>query len=201
MKDFIENRLREQGFLNIAGVDEVGRGPLAGPVVAAAVILPQGINLPGLRDSKQVPPSQRLDLFKLIRKKSLTWGLGIVPQGYIDQTNILKASLLAMEKAVSRLSLTPDYLLIDGISSINSTIPQSALKQGDARCPSIAAASILAKVIRDRIMEAIDLLYPQYGFSRNKGYGTREHIEALKEYGPCPWHRKTFRRVKELLLP
>ena len=163
------------------------------------MILPEKICLRGLKDSKQLSASQREELFNLIREGASAWGIGIVRHEAIDQMNILRASLLAMEKAVSRLAITPDYILIDGTAPIKTLIPQLPLKYGDTLCASIAAASIIAKVIRDRVMRVVDKLYPQYCFAKNKGYGTQEHLTALREYGPCPWHRKTFRGVKELL--
>jgi len=197
MEGILEERLRGKGYRHIAGVDEAGRGPLAGPVVAAAVILSTPHLLPGLDDSKRLTPKKRTELFHLIKAGAISWGVGIVPPPQIDATNILQATLLAMEKAVQRLRIRPDYLLIDGLVPINSPLPQSAIRHGDRICPAIAAASIVAKVIRDKIMEAIDRLYPQYGFSKNKGYGTRWHLEALRNYGPCPWHRRTFRGVAD----
>jgi ribonuclease HII len=167
--------------------------------VAAAVILPEKISLMGLKDSKQLSPSKREKLFNLIQQRASAWSIGIVRHDMIDRMNILRASLLAMEKAVSRLAIIPDYILIDGTFPIGNSIPQLSLKHGDALCACIAAASIVAKVIRDRIMRAVDQLYPEYAFGKNKGYPTQEHLSALKVYGPCPWHRKTFRGVKELL--
>ena len=188
-----EKDLTDLGFRHIAGVDEAGRGPLAGPVVAAAVIFPAGTFLPEVDDSKRLSPEKREVLYQKIIKGALAFGVGEVDVEAIDRVNIGQASLQAMRKAVEALSVTPDLLLIDG----NIPIPGMTIKQltvigGDAQSFSIAAASILAKVTRDRIMEAYEVLYPGYGFSQNKGYGTRSHREALKRLGPCEIHRRSF---------
>jgi len=188
-----EKDLTDLGFRHIAGVDEAGRGPLAGPVVAAAVIFPAGTFLPEVDDSKRLSAEKREVLYQKIIKGALAFGVGEVDVEAIDRVNIGQASLQAMRKAVEALSVTPDLLLIDG----NIPIPGMTIKQltvigGDAQSFSIASASILAKVTRDRIMEAYEVLYPGYGFSQNKGYGTRSHREALKRLGPCEIHRRSF---------
>jgi len=193
-----EDRARTLGHRVVAGVDEAGRGPLAGPVVAAAVILPTNFELPRLGDSKQLSPTVRERLFIQIRQQA-TVGVGIVTAAEIDELNILQATLKAMCLAVRRLRQTADYLLIDGITPVPLPLPQQTLKQGDARCASIAAASIMAKVVRDRMMVAYDRLYPGYGFSSHKGYGSALHLEAIARFGPSPLHRRTFRGVREHL--
>jgi len=190
-----ENTLFKQGYRNIAGIDEAGRGPLAGPVVAAAVVLPPNHSLRGTFDSKLLSFSRREKIFEIIRSQSICYSFGIVDQWEIDRINIHQASLKAMEIAVNNLPSEVEYLLIDGIYPINSSIPQKTVKHGDRISPLIGAASILAKVIRDRIMEKYHQLYPYYNFAKNKGYGTQEHQKALKQFGYCPLHRKTFRRV------
>ena len=197
-----ERELWRQGFTAVAGVDEAGRGPLAGPVVAAAVILGEDTQLPGLRDSKQLSAARREELFLKIRREALSVGLGIVSPKEIDQLNILRASLLAMKKAVESMKKPADFLLVDGIFTIPDLVvtrPQRALKQGDARCRAIAAASIVAKVIRDGIMTVQDRLYPGYGLAGNKGYPTAEHRAAIARLGVSPIHRRTFRGVREYL--
>lgn len=183
-----------------AGVDEAGRGPLAGPVVAAAVILPEEFTLNGLDDSKKLTNPQRLQILERVISSALSFAVGIVDHEEIDRINILRASLLAMEKAVSSLDRKPDFLLIDGNQRTSLPIPQETIIKGDSRCCSIAAASIVAKVRRDELMNRYHELYPQYNFRTHKGYATREHMEAIKKYGPCPIHRKSFRGVLELNL-
>lgn len=178
-----------------AGVDEVGRGPLAGPVVAAAVILPEVFSLEGLDDSKKLTHLQRLEMLEKINSTALALAVGIVDHEEIDSINILRASLLAMEKAVNNLLMKPDFLLIDGNQRTSLPIPQKTIIKGDSRCCSIAAASIVAKVVRDELMVQYHELYPQYNFKTHKGYATREHLEAIRKYGPCPIHRKSFRGV------
>ncbi len=192
---FFESAAFEQGYRIVAGVDEAGRGPLAGPVVAAAVILPAGIILPGIRDSKKMTEKARIKAFSEIVKNAAAIGIGVVSHTYIDQFNILKASLESMKNAVKHLNVHPDYLLVDGIFKISDPLPQKCIIKGDQLSHSISAASIIAKVYRDRIMCSYHRLYPEYGFYKNKGYGTTEHLEALKRYGPCPVHRMTFRGV------
>jgi ribonuclease HII len=193
-----ESRTRALGYRLIAGVDEAGRGPLAGPVVAAAVILPEQFELPGLNDSKQLSSAVRQRLFLQIRQQAAV-GVGIVAAAEIDEMNILRATLKAMCLAVRRLRQAADYLLVDGITPVPLPLPQRTLKQGDARCASIAAASIMAKVVRDRMMIAYDRLYPGYGFAGHKGYGSALHMEAIARLGPSPLHRRTFRGVREHL--
>jgi ribonuclease HII len=189
-----ERRLWIKGKLP-AGVDEAGRGPLAGPVVAAAVIFPQGCWLDGINDSKKLSPKKREELFYEIKKSALTTAIAIIKPEIIDQINILRASLLAMEQAVKKLDTRPDYILIDGNYPIRTQIQQETMIKGDAKCCSIAAASILAKVTRDAIMDDYHLLYPQYNFKQHKGYPTREHLEAIRKFGHSPIHRKTFKGV------
>jgi ribonuclease HII len=181
-----------------AGVDEAGRGTLAGPVVAAAVILPEEFTLNGLDDSKKLTHPQRLQILRRIIYSALSFAVGIVDHEEIDRMNILRASLLAMEKAVASLDRKPDFLLIDGNQRTSLPIPQETIIKGDSRCCSIAAASVVAKVRRDELMNRYHELYPQYNFRTHKGYATREHMEAIKKYGPCPIHRKSFRGVLEL---
>ena len=192
---FHEEAAREAGFSIIAGVDEVGRGPLAGPVVAAAVILPESPLLPGVKDSKLMTPKSREEAFEAIRFEALSAAVGVVSRAYIDRFNILKASLEAMARAVRSLDPQPEFLLVDGIYPVSLSIPQQCLKKGDQVSLSISAASVVAKVYRDRIMTAYHDVFPAYGFAQNKGYGTPQHLEALKKYGPSPIHRLTFRRV------
>jgi len=191
-----EARLRADGAGRVAGVDEAGRGPLAGPVVAAAVILDETEVYPGVGDSKQMDPASREKAFWLILRRARAVGLGLVGQAEIDRINILQASLKAMVLAVSRLNPAPDFLLIDGNMPIPADVPQRAVKQGDRLVLSIGAASVVAKVVRDRIMAAYGCRYPQYGFDSHKGYGTKAHIEALDRYGPCPLHRMSFRPLR-----
>ncbi|MCP4689946.1 MAG: ribonuclease HII [Desulfobacterales bacterium] len=192
-----ENQAASQGFKRIAGIDEAGRGPLAGPVVAAAVILPSSFSVPGVTDSKKLSARQRDHLFDEVYHDALSVGIGLVDHAEIDRINILKASLLAMAIAVENLQPQPDYLLIDGTFTIESKLPQEAITKGDARSVSIAAASIVAKVSRDRLMERYHEEYPHYDFAKNKGYPTRAHKEALREFGHCRIHRLTFKGVKE----
>ena len=194
-----EVRLRRQGYKVVAGVDEAGRGPLAGPVLAAAVVLPEHFQLPGLTDSKKLSPAARERLFPLIRQQALAVGIGLASPAEIDQLNILQGTLQAMLRAVNRLSPEPDYLLIDGITPLPQARPQQALKKGDSRSLSIAAASVIAKVVRDRLMVHYDRRYPGYGFAAHKGYGSAAHRQAIADLGPCPIHRTTFRGVREYL--
>ena len=189
-----ERRIWNIGKIS-AGIDEAGRGPLAGPVVAAAVILPEGYEFNGLNDSKKLSPQKRESLFHQIKSLAIATGVGIVEPGEIDRINILRAALLAMEIAVKNLNPQPDYLLIDGNTRTSLLIPQETVVKGDSRCCSIAAASIIAKVTRDSIMDYYHNIYPEYNFKRHKGYPTKEHFEALGRFGPCPIHRKTFNGV------
>ncbi len=196
---FFEKMYWDQGFFPVAGTDEAGRGCLAGPVVAAAVILPKDVHLPDVTDSKVLRPEQRESLYCLIQEKCLAWAISEVSAREIDQTNILQASLKAMVKAVEKLAPRPALLLVDGNQPIPSKIIQKTIIKGDSRSLSIAAASILAKVYRDRLMAALHEEYPRYGFDKHKGYATKLHKEALRENGPSPCHRTTFKGVKELL--
>jgi ribonuclease HII len=189
---------RDRGYTRIAGVDEAGRGPLAGPVVSAAVILPPDFDAP-VNDSKKLTPRQRERLFDRIQAEAVAVGVGIVDPDEIDRINILQASLLSMAMAVSRLDPPPDFLLIDGRHDIPTELPQAAIVKGDSRSASIAAASIVAKVSRDRIMRQYHDRFPQFGFDRHKGYPTKAHREAIARHGPCDIHRRTFRGVKEYL--
>jgi len=188
------------GYARIAGIDEAGRGPLAGPVVAAAVILPDAADLPGIDDSKKLTAAVRERLFDLINEHALAVGVGIGDHELIDRVNILQATLAAMRQAVQSLSQPPDYLLIDGTSGISLPIPQKTIKKGDSASISIAAASIIAKVTRDRMMVELDSRYPQYGFAAHKGYGCASHMAAIAAHGPCDIHRKTFRGVREYVI-
>ena len=176
----------------ICGIDEAGRGPLAGPVAAAAVILPKDCVILYLNDSKKLSPARRDALFDEIMEKAVAYHVGIVSPERIDEINILQATYEAMRKAVAGLSVTPDLLLNDAVTIPEIGIRQVPIVKGDAKSISIAAASILAKVTRDRMMEAYDAMWPEYGFAKHKGYGTAQHIAALKEYGPCPIHRRSF---------
>lgn len=192
-----EKEARKQGYSKIAGIDEAGRGPLAGPVVAAATILPQQFSLPHLDDSKRLSPKRRERLFSAIYEQAVSIGIGIVDPAEIDRINILQATLLSMHMAVDNLRPAPDYLLVDGIFPIRSRLPQQVIKYGDRHCTSIAAASIIAKVTRDRLMRLYDEEFPEYCFGKNKGYGTEEHRAAIRTFGYCWIHRKTFRGVRE----
>jgi len=188
-----EKKLWKKNFKCVAGVDEVGRGPLAGPVAAAAVVFPPDVKIKGLADSKQLTPKKRERLFHEIKKKALGIGVGKVSHKLIDKLNIGRANLLAMKKAVEKLPLPPDYILIDGgRHKIDLTLKQRGISGGDRKCASIAAASIIAKVIRDRIMLRYHQRYPGYRFDRHKGYGTRKHIRFILKHGPSPLHRRSF---------
>jgi ribonuclease HII len=194
---FFEIMARRQGYRVVAGIDEAGRGPLAGPVVAAAVILPEEFDLPGLTDSKLLSAKKRDQLYPLIYEQALAVGIGVSRAGEIDRINILQATLKGMSRAVTRLAVVPDFLLVDGITPIPTGIDQKTLIKGDSRSLSIAAASVVAKVVRDRIMVAYDRLFPEYGFAGHKGYGSQRHRDAVARYGPCVCHRRTFAGVKE----
>ena len=189
MREF-ENKYSDLGA--VAGIDEAGRGPLAGPVVAAAVILPKDIFLPFLNDSKKVTEKRRDVLFDQIKQEAIAYGIGIASNALIDEINILQATYEAMREAISKLSKTPDILLVDAVHIPDINIKQVGIVKGDAKSVNIAAASILAKVTRDRLMLEYDKIYPEYGFASNKGYGTAKHIEALKECGACDIHRRSF---------
>jgi len=196
---FFEDQARERGSRFIAGIDEAGRGPLAGPVVAAAVILPAEFDLPGLTDSKKLSRKKREELYPLIRQQSIAVGVALASPREIDCSNILAATLTSMHRAVSRLPVPADYLLVDGMTPIASKLPQKTITQGDSRSLSIAAASVVAKVVRDRIMIAFDRHFPAFGFARHKGYGSTEHREAIARLGPTPLHRTSFRGVREFV--
>ena len=189
MREF-ENKYSDLAY--VAGIDEAGRGPLAGPVVAAAVILPKDIFLPFLNDSKKVTEKRRDILFDEIKQNAIAYGIGIASNTLIDEINILQATYEAMREAVNALEKTPDILLVDAVHIPDINIKQVGIVKGDAKSVNIAAASILAKVTRDRLMAEYDKIYPEYGFASNKGYGTATHIAALKEIGPCAIHRKSF---------
>ncbi|HZV81581.1 MAG TPA: ribonuclease HII [Geobacteraceae bacterium] len=192
-----EDLARSRGFNAIAGVDEAGRGPLAGPVVAAAVILSSSVDIPGINDSKKLTASVRDALFERICAEAVAVGVGVCDSCTVDRINILQATLRAMEEAVGRLQVPADYLLIDGISRTASHLPQKIIKKGDSLSISIAAASIVAKVTRDRMMLEYDQLYPEYGFAGHKGYGSASHLAVIANRGPSPIHRLTFRGVRE----
>lgn len=188
----IERGLHLEGFRRIAGVDEAGRGPLAGPVVAAAAVFGPDVEVPGVRDSKLLSPGRREELYGEIMRRAEHVGVGIVHEGTIDRVNILNATFLAMEQAVGALPVAPDLLLVDGNRFRAGPVPYRTIVGGDRRCFSIAAASIVAKVTRDRLMAEYDRLYPGYGFLRNKGYPTQEHRDAVLRLGVCPIHRRSF---------
>jgi len=194
--NYFEERARQRGFRLIAGIDEAGRGPLAGPVVAAAVVLPDRYSHPEINDSKKLTSRSRELLFEVIRTDALAVGIGVVDSRVIDELNILRATLLAMREAVADLQVVPDCLLVDGNQSVPLEIPQETIVKGDARSVSIAAASIVAKVSRDRIMEIYHRQFPYYNFFKNKGYGTAEHRQAIREHGFCKIHRRSF-HIKE----
>ena len=193
----IENEKKAEGYNLICGVDEAGRGPLAGAVYAAAVILPQDIVIPGLNDSKKLSEKRREELFEIIIEKAKTYSIASVGEKRIDEINILNATFEAMNKAVNSLSIQPDCVLIDGNRIKGMSIPHETVVKGDAKSASIAAASILAKVSRDRYITKLAEKYPEYGFEKHKGYGTASHNEAILKYGPCEIHRRTF--LKKLL--
>lgn len=192
-----EKRLLRRGYTVVAGVDEAGRGALAGPVVAAAVILPLDGDFEGVDDSKKLSPAERDKLYDSIMERALAVGVGNGEHKLIDRVNILQATLHAMKEAVAALTLKPDYLLVDGISAPPVPLPMMTIKRGDGASVSIAAASIIAKVTRDRLMGEYARLYPSYGFELHKGYGSKAHLRAIVEHGPCPIHRSTFRGVRE----
>jgi ribonuclease HII len=196
----LDPSFRPHGEFLLAGVDEAGRGPWAGPVTAAAVILPPGAALPGLDDSKKLTPLQRDRLFDLIRNRALAFAVESVDSTEIDRLNILQATFLAMRRALGKLAPAPHLVLVDGSLGIPGLpLPQRPLVGGDGKSASVAAASVLAKVTRDRLMQESHTLYPVYGFDRHKGYGAPVHAEALRRHGPCPLHRRSFAPVKETL--
>ena len=191
----IEDTFFDQGLQVICGVDEAGRGPLAGPVCAAAVILPKHLEIPGLTDSKKLSDKRRRELFPEIQRQAIAYGIGFASEKEIDEINILKATFLAMERALAQLPITPELVLIDGNRERDFGLPAKTVIKGDSLSANIAAASILAKVSRDDLMLEMAREYPQYGFEIHKGYGTKAHYAALRMYGPCPIHRRTFLRT------
>lgn len=191
-----EKKIWDTGKMHVAGIDEVGRGPLAGPVVAAAIVLPSDFHVLGVNDSKQLSAVKREELFQEIKEAAIAIGIGVVSAGVIDQINIYEASKKAMIQAVEELTITPDHLLIDAMR-LPLSIPQEKIIKGDAHSISIGAASIIAKVTRDRMMMDYDKAYPGYGFAKNAGYGTKEHLAGLKQQGPSPIHRLSFAPVRE----
>jgi len=188
----IENSFYSEDLRVICGVDEAGRGPLAGPVCAAAVILPKGLELPGLTDSKKLTDKKRRELFPLIQEQAIAYGIGFASEQEIDEINILQATFLAMQRALDQLAVKPDLALIDGNREKDFGLPVKTVVKGDSLSANIAAASILAKVSRDNLMQEMASDYPQYGFDIHKGYGTKAHYAALREFGPSPIHRMTF---------
>jgi len=190
----IEKGHFENGVTLICGVDEAGRGPLAGPVCAAAVILPPGLEIPGLNDSKKLTDKKRRELFPIICEQAVAYGIAMVDEKTIDEINILQATYLAMEKAIAALSVRPGLALVDGNRARDFGVPVQTVVKGDSRSANIAAASVLAKVTRDTFMDEQAAVYPGYGFEIHKGYGTKAHYEALREKGPCPIHRQSFLR-------
>jgi ribonuclease HII len=195
----IEEKINARGLTRIAGVDEVGRGPLAGPVVAAAVLLPLDLRLPDVNDSKLITPRRRERLYEAIRASALAVCVRWAEPEEIDRINILEASRRAMREAVLGLPELPELALVDGLPVPNFPVEHIAVVKGDSSCLAIAAASIIAKVERDRMMRELDRVFPRYGFSRHKGYGTKEHLERLREHGPCPAHRHSFSPVRAFL--
>ena len=197
----LEIALQARGILRIAGIDEAGRGPLAGPVTAAAVILPEGFSCPGLDDSKKISASKREQLYEqLTTDPAILWSVATADRAEIDRLNILRATHLAMRRAAEALDPWPDHCLIDGLAVRGFPLPHDGIVKGDGLSLSIAAASVIAKVTRDRIMGEIDREFPQYGFSQHQGYGTKGHLEALRIHGPCSQHRGSFQPVAQLTL-
>lgn len=196
---FFERSARGSGYTCVAGLDEAGRGPLAGPVVAAAVVLPEGLLIEGLTDSKLVPEQLRDRLFDVIQQQAICYGIGVADERIIDEVNVLQATIIAMERALELLIPRPDYLLLDALTLPRVSLPQKPIIKGDSRSHSIAAASILAKVTRDRMMLELHRKFPQYNFQKHKGYGTKEHLALLAEHGPCEAHRKTFNPVARMV--
>jgi ribonuclease HII len=194
-----ERQFWDAGLRYVAGVDEVGRGPLAGPVVAVAVILPSEFDATGITDSKLLSPAQRIGLFPRISAEAITWGIGVISPDEIDRYNILGATFRAMQEALRQMQVKPDAVLVDGKQQIpDIRMPQRAIVDGDRHSVTIGCASILAKEVRDRLMEEYDQTYPEYGFARHKGYATADHLAALTRYGPTPIHRKSFAPVRNL---
>ena len=198
---FFENQAQKRGFQVIVGVDEAGRGPLAGPVVAASCLFSDNIIIEGIDDSKKIPPKKRRILFeKLINDEKIFYGIGVVEKEIIDKINIYQATIQAMLAAVNNMSIKPDYLLVDGMALSSSGIISEKIIKGDAKSISIAAASIIAKETRDDIMKEYHKIWPEYGFDKHKGYGTKQHISAIEKYGPCQIHRYSFEPIKSQLL-
>ncbi len=193
-----ENELYEKGITLIAGVDEVGRGPLIGPVVAAAVILPKGFYHPGIKDSKKLSEKKREELYKVITENALSIGVGTVSEEVIDEINIYEATKTAMKEAINSLAIPPEHVLIDAMK-LDLKMPSTSIIKGDALSESIAAASIIAKVTRDHLLMKMDEEYPMYDLKNNKGYGTKKHLEALEKYGACKYHRKSYSPVTKVL--
>lgn len=193
-----ENELYEKGITLIAGVDEVGRGPLIGPVVAAAVILPKGFYHPGIKDSKKLSEKKREELYKVITENALSIGVGTVSEEVIDEINIYEATKTAMKEAINSLTILPEHVLIDAMK-LDLKMPSTSIIKGDALSESIAAASIIAKVTRDHLLMKMDEEYPMYDLKNNKGYGTKKHLEALEKYGACKYHRKSYSPVTKVL--
>ena len=184
---------KNPNFKYICGIDEAGRGPLAGPVVVACAVMPRDSMIEGVNDSKKISEKKREELFEKITSEAISYGVGVIDQKEIDRINILNATKEGLTMAVKELSVRPDLIIVDALNNIDTEgIPYESIIKGDAKCYSIAAASIIAKVTRDRIMRQWDEIYPQYGFIKHKGYGTAAHIAAIKEYGPCPLHRNSF---------
>ena len=189
----IDKEFFDKGVKHIAGIDEAGRGPLAGPVVVASVILPQDSMIEGINDSKKVSEAKREKLYDIIINEAISYGVGIIYQDEIDEINILQATKKGLTEAIKQMEIKPNIIMVDALSGIDTLgIPYKSIIKGDAKCYSIAAASIIAKVTRDRIMREWDKVYPEYGFGSHKGYGTAKHIAAIREFGPCPIHRRTF---------
>ena len=189
----IEKVFYNKGIEYIAGIDEAGRGPLAGPVVVASVIMPKDSMIEGINDSKKVSEKKREKLYDIILEEAISYGIGIIYQDEIDEINILQATKKGLTEAVEQMKIKPDLIMVDALTGIDTLgIPYQSIIKGDAKCYSISAASIIAKVTRDRIMREWDKVYPEYGFAAHKGYGTAKHIAALKEYGPCEIHRRSF---------
>lgn len=193
-----ENELYEKGITLVAGVDEVGRGPLIGPVVAAAVILPKGFYHPGIKDSKKLSEKKREELYKVITENALSIGVGTVSEEVIDEINIYEATKTAMKEAINSLAIPPEHVLIDAMK-LDLKMPSTSIIKGDALSESIAAASIIAKVTRDHLLMKMDEEYPMYDLKNNKGYGTKKHLEALEKYGACKYHRKSYSPVTKVL--
>ena len=188
-----ENELRKKGFKYICGIDEAGRGPLAGPVVVASVIMPEDSMIEGVNDSKKISEKKREQIYDQILEEAISYGVAIIGQDEIDEINILNATKNGLTKSLQELTQKPDLILVDALNGINTMgIPYDSIIKGDAKCYSIAAASIIAKVTRDRIMREWDSVYPEYGFEKHKGYGTSAHIAAIREHGLCPIHRRSF---------